>query len=142
LSEKLKEADNEQVRHGGLLGLGLATISTGQDSYYELMKEYLMHDDAVTGEAAGIAIGLMCLGSGNARAVDDLTGYASETSHDKIRRGCAIGMAMVHFGAPKPNVARQQFQKLALHKEGSLRAGAAAMLGILFIYDKACYVLI
>merc|ERR1712130_893591 len=55
-------------------------------------------DDAVTGEAAGIAIGLCELGSKSASAIEDMVAYAQETQHEKILRGLAVGIALVMYG--------------------------------------------
>ncbi|EEC12281.1 26S proteasome regulatory subunit rpn2, putative, partial [Ixodes scapularis] len=51
------------VRHGGCLGVGLAAMSTHRQDVYEQLKFTLYQDDAVAGEAAGIAMGLVMLGS-------------------------------------------------------------------------------
>lgn len=50
------------------------------------------------GEAAGIGIGLVMLGTGSTRAIEDLLGYAKETAHEKIIRGVALGIALVMYG--------------------------------------------
>ena len=39
---------------------------------YEQLKFNLFQDDAVTGEAAGIAMGLVMLGTKSARAIEDM----------------------------------------------------------------------
>jgi hypothetical protein len=51
-----------------------------------------------TGEAAGLALGLVMLGSKNAQAIEDMVGYAQETQHEKILRGLAVGIALVMYG--------------------------------------------
>lgn len=55
-------------------------------------------DDAVTGEAAGLALGLVMLGSGSTRTIEDLLSYAKETAHEKIQRGLALGVALTMYG--------------------------------------------
>jgi hypothetical protein len=50
------------------------------------------------GEAAGLALGLVMLGSKNAQAIEDMVGYAQETQHEKILRGLAVGIALVMYG--------------------------------------------
>jgi hypothetical protein len=63
--------------------------------------DVLYMDSAVAGEAAGIAMGLLCCGaqeeSTDRRAAEMLT-YARETAHEKIIRGVAIGLAMACYG--------------------------------------------
>uniref|UniRef100_A0A8C9G4I4 26S proteasome non-ATPase regulatory subunit 1 n=1 Tax=Pavo cristatus TaxID=9049 RepID=A0A8C9G4I4_PAVCR len=80
------------------LGLGLAAMGTARQDVYDLLKTNLYQDDAVTGEAAGLALGLVMLGSKNAQAIEDMVGYAQETQHEKILRGLAVGIALVMYG--------------------------------------------
>jgi 26S proteasome regulatory subunit N2 len=88
------------IRHGGCLGLGLAAmgLGTARQDVYDLLKNNLFQDDAVTGEAAGIAMGLTMLGSMNEQAIEDMRGYARETQHEKILRGLALGISFLCFG--------------------------------------------
>lgn len=60
------------VRHGGCLGVGLAAMGTSRQDVYEQLKFNLYQDDAVTGEAAGIAMGMVMLGSKAAHAIQDM----------------------------------------------------------------------
>ncbi|CAH8442986.1 unnamed protein product [Heterobilharzia americana] len=98
LLKQCKEATAEPVRHGACLGLGLAAMGTGREDVYDQIKLNLYQDDAITGEAAGIGIGLVMLGTGSPRAIEDLLGYAKETAHEKIIRGVALGIALVMYG--------------------------------------------
>ncbi|MEQ2167621.1 26S proteasome non-ATPase regulatory subunit 1, partial [Goodea atripinnis] len=93
---QLKNASNDIVRHGGALGLGLAALGTARQDVYDLLKSNLYQDDAVT--AAGLALGLVMLGSKSAQAIEDMVGYAQETQHEKILRGLAVGIALVMYG--------------------------------------------
>lgn len=61
------------------------------------MKFNLYQDDAVTGEAAGVAMGMVMLGSKNAQAIEDMVSYAQETQHEKILRGLAVGIALTMY---------------------------------------------
>lgn len=72
LMAQLKDAQNENVRHGGCLGLGLAAMGTHRSDIYEQLKFNLFQDDAVTGEAAGIAMGSVMLGSKSETAISDM----------------------------------------------------------------------
>jgi 26S proteasome regulatory subunit N2 len=62
----------QMVRHGGCLGLGLAAMGTNRQDVYEQLKFNLYQDDAVTGEAAGIAMGMVMLGSKATQAIEDM----------------------------------------------------------------------
>nr|XP_022918961.1 26S proteasome non-ATPase regulatory subunit 1-like [Onthophagus taurus] len=95
---QLKDAQNEMVRHGGCLGLGLAAMGTHRQDVYEQLKFNLYQDDATTGEAAGIAMGMVMLGSKNGSAIEDMVAYAQESQHEKILRGLAVGIAFTVFG--------------------------------------------
>ncbi|KAL1140086.1 hypothetical protein AAG570_000018 [Ranatra chinensis] len=72
LLQQLKDAQNEMVRHGGCLGLGLAAMGTHKSQVYDQLKLNLYQDDAVTGEAAAIAMGMVMLASKSAHAIQDM----------------------------------------------------------------------
>merc|ERR1739846_85264 len=95
---QLKQGGNEPILTGGCLGLGLAAMGTHRADVYEQLKFTLYQDHADTGESAGIAMGLVMLGSKSAEAIEDMVGYAQETQHEKIQRGLAIGIALVMYG--------------------------------------------
>merc|ERR1712156_1259027 len=95
---RLEEASSEQIKHGGCLGLGLAAMGTHRADVYEQLKFCLYQDDAVTGEAAGLAMGLVELGSKSETAIEDMVAYAQDTQHEKILRGLAVGIALVMYG--------------------------------------------
>ncbi|KAL9127651.1 MAG: hypothetical protein Q9217_003519 [Psora testacea] len=93
-----KKASEEVVQHGGALGLGVAGMATGDDGIYEDLKGVLYTDSALNGEAVGIAMGLIMLGTGNIRALEDMIQYAHDTQHEKIVRGLGLGMALIMYG--------------------------------------------
>lgn len=98
IREKFKEATEEVVQHGGALGLGVAGMASGDESLYEDLKSVLYTDSAINGEAVGLSMGLVMLGSGNIKALEDMIQYAHDTQHEKIVRGLAIGMALIMYG--------------------------------------------
>jgi 26S proteasome regulatory subunit N2 len=63
---------HQMVRHGGCLGLGLAAMGTNRQDVYDQLKFNLYQDDAVTGEAAGIAMGMVMLGSKADHVIEDM----------------------------------------------------------------------
>ncbi|KAK0725231.1 armadillo-type protein [Lasiosphaeris hirsuta] len=91
-------ADEEVIQHGGALGLGIAGMATGNAQIYDDLTKVLYADSALNGEAVGLSMGLIMLGTGNAKALEDMFTYAHDTTHEKIVRGCAIGMALIMFG--------------------------------------------
>ncbi|THW57429.1 26S proteasome regulatory complex, non-ATPase subcomplex, Rpn2/Psmd1 subunit [Aureobasidium pullulans] len=97
LLEQFKDTQEEVVQHGGALGLGVAGMATGSEDIYEALKGVLYSDSAINGEAVGLAMGLVMLGTGNTRALEDMIVYAHETQHEKIVRGLAMGMALIMY---------------------------------------------
>ena len=93
-----KESEEEVVKHGGALGLGVAGMATGDEGIYLDLRAVLYSDSALNGEAVGIAMGLIMLGTGNIQALEDMITYAHETTHEKIVRGLALGMALIMYG--------------------------------------------
>ena len=98
IRDHFKKATEEVVKHGGALGLGVACMATSDQGIYDDLKEVLYTDSALNGEAVGIAMGLIMLGSGNIKALEDMIQYAHETQHEKIVRGLALGMALIMYG--------------------------------------------
>lgn len=86
------------VKHGICLGLGLASIATQNDEVYEALKGCLFEDNAVAGEAAGLSMGLVLLGSGRVEAIEEMLRFAHSTGHEKIVRGVSIGVALMCYG--------------------------------------------
>ena len=98
LKEQFNEATEEVIQHGGALGLGIAGMATDDQKIYENLKHVLYTDSALNGEAVGLAMGLIMLGTGNIKALEDMITYAHETQHEKIVRGLAVGMALIMYG--------------------------------------------
>lgn len=98
IRDHFKKASEEVVQHGGALGLGVAGMATGDQGIYDDLKNVLWGDSALNGEAVGISMGLIMLGSGNIKALEDMIQYAHETQHEKIVRGLALGMALIMYG--------------------------------------------
>ncbi|KAL9107824.1 MAG: hypothetical protein Q9227_007339 [Pyrenula ochraceoflavens] len=98
IRDHFKKSSEEVVSHGAALGLGVAGMATADEGIYEELKTTLYTDSAINGEAVGLAMGLIMLGSGNLKALGDMIQYAHETQHEKIVRGLAIGMALIMYG--------------------------------------------
>ncbi|EPE08515.1 26s proteasome regulatory subunit rpn2 [Ophiostoma piceae UAMH 11346] len=98
LHQMFSASDDEHIMHGGALGLGIAGMASGNEAVFESLTNSLHSDSALSGEAVGLAMGLIMLGTGNAEAIRTMFTYAHETSHEKIVRGCALGIALVMYG--------------------------------------------
>lgn len=100
---------NEVQSHGAALGVGLTAMGSADLVICKELKELLDTDSAVAGEAAGIGLGLVLVGTGAGNAssnlseefaelVAELKNYARETQHEKIIRGIAMGLALINYG--------------------------------------------
>lgn len=91
-------AETDVILHGAALGAGVAGMGSASENLYEALKVVLYADSASSGQAAGLAMGLVMLGSGNEEAIRDMLSYAQETKHENIIRGLAIGIALLNYG--------------------------------------------
>ncbi|XP_023006476.1 26S proteasome non-ATPase regulatory subunit 1 homolog A [Cucurbita maxima] len=97
LRDSLRSTNVEVIQHGACLGLGLATLGTADEEIYDDIKTVLYTDSAVAGEAAGISMGLLMVGTASEKA-SEMLAYAHETQHEKIIRGLALGIALTVYG--------------------------------------------
>ncbi|RWW12067.1 hypothetical protein BHE74_00017610 [Ensete ventricosum] len=89
--------ENLVIQHGACLGLGLAALGTADEVIFEDVKNVLYTDSAVAGEAAGISMGLLMVGTASEKA-SEMLAYAHDTQHEKIIRGLALGIALTVYG--------------------------------------------
>uniref|UniRef100_M4BF93 Uncharacterized protein n=1 Tax=Hyaloperonospora arabidopsidis (strain Emoy2) TaxID=559515 RepID=M4BF93_HYAAE len=127
LRNALKNAgSDETVQHGACLGIGLCGLASHDYELYEELKAVLFTDSAVAGEGAGIAIGLTLLGAGgearNGEIVKDLLAYAHDTKHEKIIRGCVMGIALIMY--EREEQADALIEQLTRDKDPLIRYGA------------------
>ncbi|KAL4274084.1 hypothetical protein GQ457_13G029140 [Hibiscus cannabinus] len=97
LRDSLRSTNVEVIQHGACLGLGLAALGTADEEIYEDIRSVLYTDSAIAGEAAGISIGLLMVGTASEKA-SEMLAYAHETQHEKIIRGLALGIALTVYG--------------------------------------------
>lgn len=122
--------DTDVMLHGACLGSGVAGMATNSESLYEALKVVLYSDSAVSGQAAGLAMGLVMLGSGNAEAINDMFTYAQETQHENIIRGLAIGIALLNYG--QEDSASSIIDKLLDQENPILRYGGAFTIAMAY----------
>ncbi|OUM69113.1 hypothetical protein PIROE2DRAFT_3006 [Piromyces sp. E2] len=130
LRNALNKTQNEIIQHGAALGLGAAGMATASDDIYEELKNVLFTDSAVAGEAAGLAMGLIMLGTSSDKAIDEMLQYAHETQHEKIIRGLAIGMALIMYG--KEDTADVLIEQLLQDKDHIIRYGGIYMIALAY----------
>lgn len=130
LKSTLKSNAAEIVQHGAALGLGAAGMASGNEEVYEELRNILYTDSAVAGEASGYAMGLIMLGTGSERAVEDMLTYAHETQHEKIIRGLAIGLALLFYG--KEEQADGMIDTLMAEKDAILRYGGIHTIALAY----------
>jgi 26S proteasome regulatory subunit N2 len=126
---------SEVLQHGASLGLGCSALASGRRDVYEALKGALYSDSAVAGEAAGISIGLVMLGTGDAGCVQEMLTYAHETKHEKIIRGVAMGLALIQYGRGED--ADALIDQLLKDSDPLLRYGAAYMIAMAYAGTSA-----
>eukprot|EP01087_Luapelamoeba_hula_P014327 TRINITY_DN417_c0_g1_i1.p1 TRINITY_DN417_c0_g1~~TRINITY_DN417_c0_g1_i1.p1 ORF type:complete len:525 (-),score=129.23 TRINITY_DN417_c0_g1_i1:54-1628(-) len=112
------------------MGEGDGTALTTASGILTLNKNVMYTDSAVAGEAAGLAMGLVNLGSASDRALEDMLAYAHETQHEKIIRGLAIGIAMIMCN--RQEEADTLIQTLLLDKDPILRYGGMYTIALAY----------
>lgn len=130
LRDQFRKATDEVVQHGAALGLGVAGMATGSDEIHEELKVLLYNDSAINGEAVGLAMGLVMLGTGNIQALENMIRYAHETQHEKIVRGLAMGMALIMFG--RQEAADELVNGLLEDPDPTLRYGGIMTLAMAY----------
>lgn len=122
--------ETDVMLHGACLGSGVAGMATNNEALYEALKVVLYSDSAISGQAAGLAMGLVMLGSGNETAMSDMLTYAEETQHENIIRGLAIGIALLNYG--RENQADDIIEQLFSKENPILRYGGAFTIALAY----------
>ncbi|OCK84304.1 26S proteasome regulatory complex, non-ATPase subcomplex, Rpn2/Psmd1 subunit [Lepidopterella palustris CBS 459.81] len=130
LQHQFQEASEEVVQHGGALGLGLAGMATGSEDIFDSFKGILYTDSAINGEAVGLSMGLVMLGTGNIKALEDMIQYAHDTQHEKIVRGLAMGMALIMYG--RQEAADELINGLLEDPDPTLRYGGIMTIALAY----------
>ncbi|THG99905.1 hypothetical protein EW026_g2545 [Hermanssonia centrifuga] len=130
LRDALKTAQSEIVQHGAALGLGVAGMGGKNAEAYEDLKTSLFNDSAISGEAAGYAMGLVMLGTANSECAEEMLVYARETQHEKIIRGLSIGLAFLFYG--RQEQADGTIAELLAEKDPILRYGGVYTLALAY----------
>jgi 26S proteasome regulatory subunit N2 len=119
-------------------------MGTADWTIVQELKELLDTDSAVAGEAAGMAIGLVLLGTGAGNVhsgltrhaeelselVMELKNYARETQHEKIIRGIAMGLALMNYGQEEQ--ADAAIEEMRSDRDPVMRYGAQYALSLAY----------
>lgn len=122
--------EGEVVLHGAALGLGVAAMGSGNVDIYEKLRTVLYSDSAIAGEATGLAMGLVMLGSASETSVSEMLQYAHETQHEKIIRSLALGIALLMYG--KEEAADSLIEQLISEQDPILRYGGAFTIALAY----------
>ncbi|PIN11556.1 26S proteasome regulatory complex, subunit RPN2/PSMD1 [Handroanthus impetiginosus] len=129
LRESLRSTNVEVIQHGACLGLGLAALGTADDEIFDDIKNVLYTDSAVAGEAAGISMGLLMVGTASEKA-GEMLAYAHETQHEKIIRGLALGIALTVYG--REEEADTLIEQMTRDQDPILRYGGMYALALAY----------
>lgn len=136
---------NEVISHGAALGVGLTSMGSGQLTIINELKELLDTDSAVAGEAAGMAIGMVLMGTGAGSThnslpaqdkeeimelVSEVKNYAHETQHEKIIRGISMGLALMQYGQEEN--ADAFIEEMRSDRDSVMRYGAQYALALAY----------
>ncbi|KAL6338533.1 hypothetical protein AAG906_020635 [Vitis piasezkii] len=129
LRDSLRSSNVEVIQHGACLGLGLAALGTADEDVYDDIKNVLYTDSAVAGEAAGISMGLLMVGTSSEKA-SEMLAYAHETQHEKIIRGLALGIALTVYG--REEEADTLIEQMTRDQDPILRYGGMYALALAY----------
>ena len=140
---------NEVISHGASLAVGLTAMGTADIGIVQELKQVLDTDSAVAGEAAGMAIGMVLVGSGAgnttnslpssmsitvqeelSEVVAELKNYARVTQHEKIIRGIAMGLALMNYGQEEN--ADTVIEEMRSDRDPVMRYGAQYALALAY----------
>jgi len=94
------------------------------------IREVLFQDRAVPGEAAGLSLGLLLVGSGNKQWYEEMAAYSHETQHEKIQRGLVMGIAFVFYNLQEQ--AQYAIDALIADKSDTVRYGGCYTVGMAY----------
>ena len=122
---------NEVVLHGACLGLGIAAMGTDNMNFYEQLKTvmYAQQNGAVAGEAAGLAMGLVHMGTMTPH-ITEMLAYAHQTSHERVCRGLVLGIAIAMLG--RQEEADTMIEQLTGDKDPVIRYGGAFAVALAY----------
>jgi len=132
LMETISDPNDSEIKlHGGCLGLGIAAMGTDNNTYYEKLKDimYTQQGGCVAGEAAGIAMGLVHMGTMTPH-IEEMLAYARQTTHERVCRGLVLGIAIAMLG--RQEEADVMIEQLITDKNPIVRYGGAFAVALAY----------
>eukprot|EP00003_Mantamonas_plastica_P027059 TRINITY_DN56_c0_g1_i12.p2 TRINITY_DN56_c0_g1~~TRINITY_DN56_c0_g1_i12.p2 ORF type:complete len:808 (+),score=368.87 TRINITY_DN56_c0_g1_i12:843-3266(+) len=123
-------AGKEPVMHGACLGLGAAAMATGNETVTKQLRNILYSDNAVAGEAAALAIGLVNVGTADEMLLNDFLGTANNTEHEKISRAIGLAFALINYG--REEEADVMIEQLCTDKDPIMRYGGMYTIALAY----------
>ena len=132
-SKQENESAREVLQHGACLGIGLMAMHSCNSELTEKLQEIVYCDNAVSGEAAALAIGMIMLKSGlnNTFLVEDMLSYSKDTEHEKITRSLGLGISMIMYG--QEELADTLIENLCADKNAIIRYGGMYTIGMAYV---------
>ncbi|KAG6778049.1 hypothetical protein POTOM_017894 [Populus tomentosa] len=124
ICDSLRGTNVKVVQHGACLGLGLAALGTAGENIYDDIKNVLHADSAVSGEAAGISMGLLMVGTASEMFV-----CARQTQHEKLARELALGIALTVYRRERKQTL---IERLTRDEDPILRYGGMYALALAY----------
>ena len=116
------------IQHGACLALGLISMGSRNKSHYDILVRVLYEDVPEPGEAAGYALGMVMLGSGDEGTINFMIDQINSTEHEKIMRGLAMGLGFVMYG--KGSEANAVIDKMLSSRRPLMREAAAWVISL------------
>eukprot|EP01047_Picozoa_sp_COSAG01_P011769 COSAG01_NODE_518_length_16019_cov_9.486809_9_plen_854_part_00 len=130
-SSATRPEETECLMHGACLGIGLSAINSHDSAIWSQLNDVMQgSDNAVAGEAAGLAMGLVMAGSMDELALQSMLKYAHDTDHEKIVRGLAVGVALLVYGCEER--ADTLIRQMADDQDPLLRYGGMFAIGMAY----------
>ncbi|KAI8566710.1 hypothetical protein RHMOL_Rhmol02G0063300 [Rhododendron molle] len=122
-------------------GLGLAALGTADEDVYDDIKNVLYTDSAVAGEAAGISMGLLMVGTatltvyGREEEADTLIEQMTRDQDPILRYGGMYALALAYSGTANNKAIRQLLHFAVSDVNNDVRRTAVLALGFVLYSD-------
>lgn len=131
VTDRLRNSNSLVVQHGACLSLGLISMGSRNLGHCDLLRAILDKNRPEPGEAAGYALGMVMLGSGDKSMIDRLIKYANTTNSEKIMKGIAMGLGFIMYG--REHQGNQLASELLSSRQPLLREGAAWITAMSYV---------